>query len=820
MTSISEEGRGALLHRSLLVLMVSTLAGLLFAGAMFPLVGGVGLMARAGANSFIKLPEVLIGEDLPLPIRSRILAADGSLLATVYFNENRIIAPLKDVPAVMQRALIAIEDQRFYQHDGVDYRGLLRAMVKNQREGEVTQGGSTITQQYVKNVLIESAADDGGRKAATEQKIGRKLREARYALALEKRYTKDQILEKYLNIAYFGQGVYGVATAAQHYFGKPVGKLTTDEAAFLAGLVQNPTKRDPVKNPVEAKKRRDTVLKVMAEQGFITTAEEAAFRAKPLRVVKSTLVNECGRTLAPFFCAYVRDAILDDDRFTGGADKQERIARLYQGGLTIRTSLDPRIQRAAQAAVTSVLTPADARRAAAVATIVEPGTGLVRAIASNQTFGEAAGQTQINHALGGSTGFQAGSTFKVFFLAAAIKQGIPLSLRLPAPRTYTTRKPGFLNNGQPYSVDNYGGSAFGVVDMARATWNSMNTYYLQLAERTGLEAPMQLAEQMGLNSWELPKRGSSVLGVASVSPLEMTEAYATFAARGLHCPATGIVDIRDAEGGPVYAYDRTESCKQVLEKEDADAVNAVLQGVVTNGTGKGAQIGRPVAGKTGTSQSNATAWFIGYSPQLAGALYMGHPKLPVKFPLKGFPGAPRGVTGGSLPATMWKRMMGPAHEGLPVTPFVKPSGGAYLGEVIPVPDVRGFSVEDALATLTAAGFDARLDPRPARYTGIERGRVGLTSPRGGARVPVGSQVLVFASDGSDPLRVPTVIPSPSASPSPSRSVIVDPPSPSPTSGPGCKPRKSCTTPTPTPTPSPTPSASASKAPPPAGASPG
>jgi membrane peptidoglycan carboxypeptidase len=806
MTSISEEGGGALLHRGFLVLMVSTLAGLLFAGALFPVIGGVGLVARAGANSFIKLPEVLIGEELPLPVRSRILASDGSLLATVYFNENRIVAPLKDVPAVMQRALIAIEDQRFYQHDGVDFRGLVRALVKNQQEGEVTQGGSTITQQYVKNVLIESAAGDDDVKAATERKFTRKLREARYALALEKRYSKQQILEKYLNIAYFGQGVYGVATAAQHYFNKPVGKLTADEAALLAGIVKSPSDYDPVKNPKRAKARRDLVLATMAEQNFITRAQADAFQAKPVRVSKSTLVNECGRTLAPFFCAYVRDAILDDDRFTGGVSKEERIARLYQGGLTIRTSLDPKIQRSAQAAVTSLLSPADTRRAAAIGTIVEPGTGLVRAIASNQTFGEATGQTQINHALGGSTGFQPGSTFKVFFLAAAIKQGIPLGLRLPAPSKYTTRKPGFLDNGRPYTVDNYGGSAFGTVDMARATWNSMNTYYLQLAERTGLDEPLRLAEQMGLTDFSLPKGGASVLGVGAVSPLQMTEAYATFAARGLHCPATGIVEIRDADGGPVYSYDRNAACKQVLAKEDADAVNAVLQGVVTNGTARSAQIGRPVAGKTGTSQDNATAWFIGYTPQLAGSVYMGHPKLPVKFPLKGFPGAPRGVTGGSLPARAWKNMMGPAHVGLPVASFEKPPADVYKGDVIAVPDVRGFSAEDAIATLTAAGFDARLDSRPARYTGIEAGRVGATSPRGNSMAAVGTQVLVFLSDGSDPLPPPPPSPTPSSSPSTSSPT----PSASP-SDPGCKPRKSCATPTPTPSPSA--SSSPSKQPP-------
>jgi membrane peptidoglycan carboxypeptidase len=805
-STISDEPRTALLHRGVLVLVVSVLSGVLLAGALFPLIGGIGLAARAGADGFVKLPAALENEELPLPQRSRILAADGSELATVFFNENRIVVPLAQIPEVMQRAIIAIEDRRFYQHGGVDFRGLARAVVKNQREGEVTQGGSTLTQQYVKNVLIERAADDEGRKRATERSTSRKLREARYALALEKRYTKQEILEKYLNIAYFGQGVYGVGTAALHYFGKDLRipaqakALTVDEAALLAGLVKNPTRDDPVKSPKNATARRNVVLDTMLEQAFITPAEHRAARARKLTLVKSTQVNDCGRTVAPFFCAYVRDAIIADDRFTGGASKTERIARLYQGGLTIRTTLDRKIQAAAQSAVTSVLPVSFADRAAAVATVVEPGTGHVKAIASNQTFGEGKGQTQVNHALGGSTGMQPGSTYKTFFLAAAVKQGIPLGLILPSPRSYASRQ--FTNNGKPYQVSNYGGSAFGSADLARATWNSINTYYLQLAERTGLTEPNRLAERMGLTQFPLGRNPASVLGTSSVSPLQLTEAYATLAARGIHCDAIGISEIRDATGALVFSHDPTTTCERVLDREDADTVNAVLQGVITNGTARNAAIGRPAAGKTGTSQSNATAWFQGYTPQLSAGIYMGHPKQPVKFPLKGIPGAPRGVTGGSLPSQMWQRLMKPAHAGLPLASFAKPPARATTGDTVVVPDVRGTSPEDALTVLREAGLFGVLAPNRVSGTGIPAGLVGATSPGAGASSVAGGTVAVYLSDGSLP---PPPTPTPTATPRPSATV-------SPSASPSQTPRPTSSPASPTAAPSGSPSPRSSKSP--------
>ncbi len=800
-----DDGPGALLHRTVLVLVVSVLAGVLTAGALFPFVGGLGLAARAGAESFLQLPDEVI--EGPVPVRSRILAADGSVLATIFFNENRILAPITAVPPHMQLALLAIEDSRYYQHAGIDLRGLARAFVKNQQAGGVTQGGSTITQQYVKNVLIESATDKEAVRKATERSTTRKLREAKFALALEQRYDKRQILEKYLNIAYFGQGVYGVGTAAQHYFSKRVDQLTVPESALLAGMVKNPKLYDPTTHPAESTARRDLVISVMRREEFLTPAEATAALAVPLKSMlrPSRLTSECGATFAPYFCAYVRDALVDDPRL--GATQTDRIARVFQGGLTVKTTLVPSLQKAAQNALNSTLNADDRKRAAATAIIVRPGTGEVLAMASNQVYGKGPGQTEVNHALGGTSGIQAGSTFKTFVLAAAVQQGIPLSLTLNAPGQVCSS---FSDNGpnrcpgDRYRVTNFGGrgSGFGVINLAKATANSVNTYFIQLEERTGLDRPHALAQAMGIHSFgfEKNKRPSMVLGAPEVSPLEMAEAYATLAARGKHCPATGLSSITDPDGIELLVQ-KTE-CRQVLSPEDADAVTQMLRGVIDAGSGKAADIGRPAAGKTGTSQDSASAWFIGYTPDLAGSVTMAHPDKPVKFPLVGFKGL-RAVTGGSFPARIWHSMMAEAHASLPVKQFVPPIESAYRGKRVGVPDLRGLTFDQAQEILRKLGLKGARSTTAVAAFPIAAGLVGATNPAGGAEVPIGVTVQLFPSNGRVP--PPPVIVSPTPSPSPSLS-----------ESPGTSPEPSVEpSPSPEPTgssPSPSPSASASPTP--------
>ena len=384
--------------RLALFLGVSVLSGLLVAGLALPVVGGLGLVARDSADGFDSLPAEL--EIPPLPERSRLLAADGSLIAT-FFYENRVSVPLTEVAPVMRKAVIAIEDARFYEHGGIDLRGTLRAFVNNQA-GEDVQGGSTLTQQYVKQVLLEKAQNikdpDKRRaemRAATEQSYSRKLRELRFAVAIEEKYTKQQILERYLNIAYFGASAYGVEAAAKRYFRTTARDLTLAQAALLAGIVQQPTAFDPTRNPEAAMTRRNLVLSRMADTGLADVDEVAAAKAEPLNLKEQKrLGNGCDDSRVPFFCDFVLKTIHNDKVF--GAERSDRTDLLLRGGLTITTTLDRTAQKAAQDAVAEYVDPKDAVASALVS--VQPGTGHVRAMAVSRGFGDGKKKIQFNPA--------------------------------------------------------------------------------------------------------------------------------------------------------------------------------------------------------------------------------------------------------------------------------------------------------------------------------------------------------------------------------------------------------------------------------------
>ena len=662
------------------VLAVCAVLGVLLAGLAFPVFGSLGLVARAGAEQFEAIPSELV--EPPLPQSSRILAADGSTLAVAYFNENRVVVPLDRVPKVMQDAILAVEDERFYEHNGVDVKGLLRAAIRNSQAGEVQQGGSTITQQYVKNVLIAIESGGGAKRTVPERTLARKVREARLAMALEKKYSKPQILEKYLNIAYFGGGVYGVATAARFYFGKQVEDLTLPEAALLAGLVKNPRLYDPQRNPRSARERRNVVLDRMLDAGFASAARvRKAKRGKiALNVTRERGIED--NDDARYYLDYVRTLVIEDADGTMapifGDTPAERAQKLFQGGLTIRTALDPRLQRVALDVMRQTFP--DRTDPAAAAVVVQPGTGHVRVMAGVNRERKS---RKVNLPLGGGAGFQAGSTFKVFTLAAAVEQGIPLTTRIVAPQTYTSKVfTNFTPEGriEGYTVRNAGDSEAGVFDLASATWESVNTAYIQLNEKTGIAHPARIARDMGVKRFTVREVPSAVLGSNEVSPLDMAGAYATLAARGLYCRPIAITEVVDASGAVLGRVD--PSCRQVISQQTADVVTSVLRGVLTNGTGKGAQIGRPAAGKTGTTNGPSAAWFDGYTPDFAGVVWVGFPTDPMKRPLRWIRGVPT-VYGGGFPASIWRQIMTVAHEGLPVRDFTLPPYVAPKPKPIP-----------------------------------------------------------------------------------------------------------------------------------------
>ncbi|WP_239310993.1 MULTISPECIES: transglycosylase domain-containing protein [unclassified Frankia] len=759
-------------------MIISGLSGVLLAFMAVPFVALVGLTAKGGADSFLELPANLTVP--PLPQASRILDSQGNVIGYLRGEQDREIVTIDQVPMVMRQAIIDIEDSRFYEHTGLDYKGLIRAYVTNQESGSVTQGGSTLTQQYVKNVLLQAATTRETKDAATEQTVKRKLREARYALYLEDHLSKDQILERYLNIAYFGDGAYGVQTAAKHYFNVDVSRLTLPQAAMLAGLVKNPTAYNPVLHPQAATIRRDIVLERMRELGHINDSQLRETKAVPLTLNRPPqAADPCQLSSVPFFCAYVRRVLLADERF--GATQADRERLLFEGGLTIRTTLSPIAQAAAQNAASGVVPPGN--RAAAGVAMIQPGTGKVLALAVNRVYGPSSDglpperTTDFTHTKQiiplEETSFSPGSTFKVFTLAAAIEKGMPLGTTYYSPVCYHSNifnNPRAEGSTRASTADCFGNadpSEAGLYSMTTATWHSVNTYYIQLAEKVGVQSTAEMARRLGVTSCRVQdhtaalrqrcppggigaRDGSAVLGSNEISTMDLATAYATLANHGIRCDPQPFESITQRVGGtdrPV-AYAAPQPCRQVLGANVADSVTSVLEGVILHGTGaKNAQIGRPAAGKTGTAQGFSTASFAGYIPQLAVAVTLADPRSPTTYPLRNVLGLNQ-VYGGDLPAAVWARTMRGAIDGLklPVAAMPAPDDSEPNPPKETLPDVVGQNVVLARALLTAQGFGVTVqevnNPAPA-------GTVLAMNPAGGQDVPAGSDVVLMVSQGPD-----------------------------------------------------------------------
>jgi membrane peptidoglycan carboxypeptidase len=736
-------------------------AGVLAALLMLPLACTAGVSARESADWFQTMPSDL--HTPPLPQRSRILAADGSLLATFYF-ENRVEVRLDQVAPIARQAILAIEDSRFYEHGALDAKGTVRALVHNMRSGEVTQGGSGLTQQYVKNVLFESAETDAERKAALEVSPARKVRELRYAMALEKVLPKDEILRRYLNIAYFGDGAYGIEAAAKRYFGTSAARLTLAQSATLAGVVRYPIAYNPRLHPGAAKQRRDTVLDRMAQLGWVPAAAARTAAQQPLGLHLHDTPNGCVTSKAPYFCDYVQREILGNPVF--GATAQERLRLLQRGGLTIRTTLDWQAQHAAQRAVDRHVPPHNDAHKAAAEVLVKPGTGEVKAMVVDRRLGpdRERGKTWINFAAdashGASVGMQSGSTFKVFTLAAALNEGLPFGERLMAPRRYTTTglrtcdgdsvsipPPGLKNAG-----DGEGGRKFSIVT---GTHHSVNTFFLALEKKVGLCDTAKMAERLGMRRADggpLRQVGSLTLGSNEVSPVRMAAAYAAFGARGEYCSPIAIKSIADASGRRPRVP--SADCHQAIRKSVADAVSYVLRGVLTDGTGAGLGIGRPAAAKTGTVDNFSAAWFAGYTPDMAAAVWVGDPRGGYAHPMSSLcmNGRCYGpVYGAVIPGPIWRDTMIGALRDRVAHGFTRPASHYFSkgsGEDSErVPDVRGLAVSAALSKLRAAGFDARVAPERIPSGRYRAGTVAATSPEQGAKADPESSVTVYISSG-------------------------------------------------------------------------
>lgn len=660
---------------------MSVLAGLVLAIGLLPVVIVAGLAAKAGADSFSSLPDDFT---LPqVPEASTLYASDGKTAIATFGDQYRINSESDDIAEILKQAIVATEDSRFYEHNGVDSQGILRALLANFSSGEVSEGASTITMQYVRQVLAYAATTPEEAEEALETTPDRKLREIRYALAVERNMTKDEILTNYLNTVYFGHGAYGVGSASRIYFGKTAAELELNEAAMLAGLVQSPSEYDPIGGDGEAAlSRRNHVLDRMVEAGVITRAEADEVRAEELPLNPGELpgrASGAGNSEYGFFVDYFESWWASQPRF--GSTPQERLALLNGGGFDITSSLDLDLQGAAQDAIAANQSKESPYALGSV--VVEPGTGQVKVMAVNRDYSPdttdnigANYPNTTNPLLSGGSdfhGYQAGSTFKLFTMLAALEGDMKLDTSIYSPHRYTSQYVGgggTSSCGIYWCPSNDNPSMTGTHNMWGAFGRSVNTYFVQLEERIGADKAVGVAERLGLEwTTDVDLRqaenaadwGAFTLGVASVTPLEMAAAYATLAADGVYVEPTPIAALRDVDGNEVPFEVETV---RVLDEEVARAAVDAARCTTGYGAAKGAcsggtatqlagMVGGPVAGKTGTTDSNSTAWFTGFTPNHAVASFMADPDDPSNFLPGGTTVMPTNVSGQIL-AAAWR----------------------------------------------------------------------------------------------------------------------------------------------------------------------
>lgn len=690
---------------------------------------------------------------LAIPANSRpsaIYDAKGRLI-TVLQEENRASVPLAQIPAIVQNAVIAIEDSRFWSHRGVDPRAIARAATSNADGGSTPQGGSTITQQYVKTAIL-----------SPERTLSRKIEEASLALSLERNYSKELILELYLNTIYFGGGAYGIEAASLHYFGIPSRDLSLEQAALLAGIIRSPNNYDPRRHPEAARDRRDVVLERMHELGYITEAQRDAAKAAPVEIAPPQPRPEQQPYPAAHFVDEVKRHLLKESDALGSS-QAERYNNLYRGGLRIVTTIDLDLQAAAERSIAAVLRNqgTDPKTPDAGLVSIEPATGYVRAMVGGYDYFGTHEYRQANLAKG--AGRQTGSAFKPIVAATALAEGVSPTKRYDAPARQSHRLPG----GATWTVKG-GGIGSGTIE--ECTVVSSNTCYanIVLDPEVGPERSIEMAKRLGVRG-ELKANPAAVLGTNNATVEDMASVYATFANDGVHVDPVYVTRIERPDGTVLYEHAHRQT--KVLEPEVARTISGMLAGVIERGTGTRAAIGRPAAGKTGSSQGNVDGWFCGYTQQLSTAVWVGFSQprpgpdgrlAPVRMQP---PNTRITVFGGTYPAQIWSTFMREALRDQPALPLVDPATAPVTTTTVPpsnarllrapaaeddervqVPDVTGQRGAAAVAAIRRAGLEAeQLEGLP----GAGRpGVVAAQSPAPGTRVRPGARVFVEVTPGT------------------------------------------------------------------------
>lgn len=608
------------------------------------LVVGIGsATAYALVQDWLKeLPDISSPDAFKVAMPTRIYSADGKVLARLYL-ENRTVVKYSRIATELPDAIVAVEDERFYQHRGVDLAGILRAAVIDILAGSVEEGASTITQQYIRNTVLFDER--------TDITPARKVREMYLASELEKRKSKQEILELYLNTVYFGDGAYGAEAAARTYFSKHAKDLTLPEAALLAGLPQLPGRLSPFDNPEGATRRRNVVLARMLKNGYISQPQYDEAVATPLQLKRKEEPAD-GIYQAHYFVAHVKKLL------------QQKYPQsvVFKGGLKVYTTLDTRKQKYAEDAVERGLGQKGDPDCALVS--IDPRNGYIKALVGGKDYEK----SKFNLATQGKR--QPGSSFKTFVLVTALEEGF-------SPNTYiNSSSPALIRTGKyspPWSVSNSEGRGRGMVTLQKGTALSINCVFARLIKEVGSKKVSKMARRMGITS-EIPPYLSIALGSQNVTPLEMASAYGTLATGGVHYKPVAITKIVDSENQEIYKS--KPKGKRAIDREIAYAATKVLKTVVSNGTAGRAQIGRPQAGKTGTSQNYRDAWFVGYTPQLVTSVWVGYYRS--EKPMRSVHGM-RGF-GGTLAAPIWADYMSRALKGTEAIDFKHADSPKYKGK--------------------------------------------------------------------------------------------------------------------------------------------
>lgn len=722
----------------------------------------VALASSSGLNAGIDywdgMEADLLKDEIRLPQVTTLLDKNGKEFAQFY-SENRENVKLENVSEDFLHGLVDTEDSRFYETNGFDAVGLGRSFISTVT-GKEKQGASGITQQLVKNILILNAETPEALEKVQNRVVGTKLQEMKYAIHLSDKYSKEEILEMYSNTVYFGNRAYGIKAAARTYFDTTPAKLTLEESAMLAGVINNPTVFDPFDNPENADHRKNIVLLRMLKMGNLTEKQyEKSIKVK-VKPKRGSIDNGCGKSSYPYYCELVRQEMLSNKAF--GEDAETREAFMYQGGLTITTAMDPKAMKKVKNQVSRAW--GKKNRVASGIAVIKPGTGQIAAIGQNRKWGGKKDETQLIYA---KSERQTGSAFKPYTLATAYEQGIDAGkTKLNSNSHY---KPNGFDYPKPRGFSNFGYYDYGNVSGEDATRQSLNVWFVRMMQKTGVIPVAEMANRLGLSIPTDPKgegRETSVnprslslaLGAWGASPIEMANAYSTFSSGGVMCEPVSILSAKRTYGGKKVKVSDPD-CHQAIMPNIANQMNKILQqpfkkgGTLPDYKLNG---GRKTAGKTGTSNDRGDAWVVGYTPQYSTAVWSGDPRgsshnLSAYTQYGYYHANSMAGTGGPTSGPIWESIMNDLHKGLPKRGFAAPSNDvASAIKATAVPEVVGTDVDYAITTLQQYGYNPIINKKTDGDKKImPPNTVVSQNPNGGNNATYGQDVVITLSPGSD-----------------------------------------------------------------------